>query len=112
MSYTELKNRISLIDNSILDYNEDTELGGKSIRMRIMLYDVVDKILFNDNNIRSIDIEVKLKSGHLSINDLIDEVNKIKSKYQIFRDDLEGFDVNAEDFYDKKYIFIEPLFGM
>jgi hypothetical protein len=102
---------INLIDQSILDYNEDTGLGSASLRMTIYDIDVVDEILFNDKNVKKIEIEVQLKSGHLSVSDLIDAVYDIRCEYQLFRGELELFEVYEEDYVNKKFIYVEPFLG-
>jgi len=101
---------ISLIDDSILDYNEDTGLGGVNFRMEIRRFDVVDEVLFKDKNIKNMSIEIKLKDGHLSVNDLIEELFNIRCEYQIFRGELEQFVVFEEDIFNKT-IYVEPYLG-
>ena len=107
MKYKINKKRVSIKNMDDKNFKDDSFLGGSYLRMKFSTNDSYsnDKV-FHDNRIVGVDVEVKLKSGFLSWDDIIDEIADFKNKYCLDAGGLDYFDIIEEGYFT----YIEPVF--
>lgn len=100
------------MEESIIDYNADSNLGGALITIAVSGYTSSHRLFRDDSRIKNIEFEISLKPGFLSWLEIWKTIDDFIIEYETTCECIHLIEIyEYETFFGGKQICILPFFG-